>query len=34
MAQGGGRSVLLQLLFGRVNETRYRIRPELVQIKV
>jgi nitrate reductase / nitrite oxidoreductase, beta subunit len=33
-AQSGGRSELLQLLIGRDNETRYRIKPELVQIKL
>ncbi len=33
-SQEGGQSELLQLLIGRDAETRYRIRPELVQIKV
>ena len=33
-AQAGGRSELLQLLIGRDAETRYRIKPELVQIKL
>ena len=33
-AQRGGRSELLQLLIGRDAETRYRIKPELVQIKL
>jgi len=32
-AQNGGSSELLQLLIGRDAETRYRIRPQLVQIK-
>ena len=32
-AQAGGRSDILQLLIGRDAETRYRIRPQLVQIK-
>ncbi|HVP42502.1 MAG TPA: 4Fe-4S dicluster domain-containing protein [Terriglobales bacterium] len=32
--QAGGRSELLQLLIGRDAETRYRIKPELVQIKL
>ena len=34
MAQAGRRSELLQLLIGRDNETRYRIKPERVQIKL
>ena len=33
-AQEGGRSEALQLLIGRDAETRYRIRPQLVQIQV
>ena len=33
-AQRGGRSELLQLLVGRDAATRYRIKPELVQIKL
>ena len=32
--QEGGQSDVLQLLIGRDAETRYHIRPELVQIKV
>ncbi len=32
-AQAGGRSEVLQLLIGRDAETRYRIRPQLVQIQ-
>jgi dimethylsulfide dehydrogenase subunit beta/complex iron-sulfur molybdoenzyme family reductase subunit beta len=32
-AQEGGRSEVLQLLIGRDAETRYRVRPQLVQIK-
>jgi hypothetical protein len=32
--QAGGRSEALQLLIGRDAETRYRIRPQLVQIQV
>jgi len=32
-AQAGGRSDVLQLLIGRDAETRYRIRPQLVQIQ-
>ena len=34
LAQRGGRSELLQLLIGRDAETRYRIRPQLVQIQL
>ena len=33
-AQEGGHSEALQLLIGRDAETRYRIRPQLVQIQV
>ncbi len=33
-AQEGGRSEVLQLLIGRDAETRYRIKPELVQIQL
>jgi hypothetical protein len=32
--QEGGHSDALQLLIGRDSETRYRIRPQLVQIQV
>jgi hypothetical protein len=32
-SQEGGRSKVLQLLIGRDAETRYRIRPQLLQIK-
>jgi hypothetical protein len=33
-AQDGGRSQVLQLLIGRDAETRFHIRPQLVQIQV
>jgi dimethylsulfide dehydrogenase subunit beta/complex iron-sulfur molybdoenzyme family reductase subunit beta len=32
-SQSGGQSEVLQLLIGRDAETRYRIRPQLVQIQ-
>jgi nitrate reductase beta subunit len=33
-AQGGGRSEVLQLLIGRDAETRFHVRPQLVQIQL
>ena len=32
-AQNGGRSEVLQLLIGRDAQTRYQVRPQLVQIQ-